>query len=244
MKETSTAIVQERWTHALTAQNWHDIAEKTVAAQESVWLEAFSHLLGDAPRVALDVGTGAGFLALLLAKLGHQVTGLDLSEEMLARARSRSQKQGQTCTWLQGNADDLPFHSEAFEIVVSRHVLPFLPRPSKAMHEWGRVLQPAGKLLLISHERSHSSPLRVARNSALGWLRILQRRIYFPSGYHDALSRFPFSRAKIGQIVALMEAAGLENITVTPLSPWLGKHSDLVGITGQKGIPSLNEGMA
>lgn len=240
MNEPLTTIVQKRWTHALTAQNWHDIAEKTVAKHEQAWLGLFNHLLGEAPKAALDVGTGAGFLALLLAKLGHSVTGLDLSEEMLNSARSRAQQHDQTCTWIQGSADDLPFPPEAFDIVVSRHVLPFLPHPGKAMHEWVRVLQPEGKLLLISHERTDPNPVFIVGSLVLAWVRIVQRQIYFPSGYHKALNTFPFSRAKIVQIMALMEAAGLKNITVTALKPWLGNGSDLVAITGQKSPSSIS----
>jgi 2-polyprenyl-3-methyl-5-hydroxy-6-metoxy-1,4-benzoquinol methylase len=54
--------------------------------EKAVWLSTLRALVADAPRDVLDAGTGTGFLALLLAESGHRVTGIDLSEGMLAVA--------------------------------------------------------------------------------------------------------------------------------------------------------------
>ena len=51
------------------------------------WVEILDQQLGPAPRKVLDLATGTGFVALILAELGHRVTAVDLSAEMLAEAR-------------------------------------------------------------------------------------------------------------------------------------------------------------
>ena len=60
------------------------------AAEHRAWLAALGALLPPAPADVLDVGAGTGFLALLLAELGHRVTGVDLASGMLAAARSKA----------------------------------------------------------------------------------------------------------------------------------------------------------
>ena len=50
------------------------------------WVEVLHQELGPAPRKVLDLATGTGFVALILAELGHSVTAIDLSAEMLVEA--------------------------------------------------------------------------------------------------------------------------------------------------------------
>ncbi|MGH3695707.1 MAG: class I SAM-dependent methyltransferase [Pseudonocardiaceae bacterium] len=78
---------------------------RVTAAEESVWRGLFARLLDPArhPRV-LDVGTGTGFLALLLARRGHQVTAIDFSEPMLAIAERKAAAAGLPITFRLGDA--------------------------------------------------------------------------------------------------------------------------------------------
>src|SRR5260370_42184967 len=65
-------------------------------AQRHVWLDSLRPLLPAAPADILDVGTGTGYLALLLADLGHRVTGIDLSEGILADGRGIAAERAST----------------------------------------------------------------------------------------------------------------------------------------------------
>ena len=95
----------------------------------------------------LDVGTGPGFFAINLALAGHQVTGLDVTEEMLHHARENAMAYGAAVRLVRQSGDCLPFPGSSFDLVVSRNVLWNLEKPEQALKEWCRVLRPGGRLV-------------------------------------------------------------------------------------------------
>ncbi len=99
-----------------------------------VWKSVLSEVF-DSRAMILDVGTGTGFLASLLAEMGHEVVGLDLSSGMLSVAKRRAAKAG----FVLGDAESLPFRDSSFDAVVCRHLLWTLPNPERAISEWVRV---------------------------------------------------------------------------------------------------------
>lgn len=95
----------------------------------------------------LDVATGTGFVALLLTELGHQVTGVDASEAMLARARAKAAEGGVAVTFVEGVTEQLPFADASFDAVTARHFIWTVLEPERAFAEWRRVLAPGGLLI-------------------------------------------------------------------------------------------------
>ena len=95
----------------------------------------------------LDVGCGPGFLAILLAGMGHEVTAFDCTEQMLERARANATAAGVHLTICKGDAQCLPFADGTFDMVVSRNLTWNLEQPERAYAEWLRVLAPGGALL-------------------------------------------------------------------------------------------------
>ena len=105
------------------------------------------HLPGKAPLKILDVGTGAGFFAILLAGRGHDVTGVDMSPDMLHEAKMNMVAAGCRANFRRMNAQALDFPDRCFDAVISRNLTWTLPDVMQAYREWHRVLKTGGVLL-------------------------------------------------------------------------------------------------
>jgi ubiquinone/menaquinone biosynthesis C-methylase UbiE len=118
--------------------------------ERAVWKQMLENSLPFRERLkVLDVGTGSGFLALLFAEMEHEVTGIDLSEGMLEKAKNNAKSMGLEIDFYHGDAESLPFEDGSFDLVVSKFLLWTLPHPSSAVQEWKTVLlsKKAGFLL-------------------------------------------------------------------------------------------------
>ena len=80
----------------------------------------------------------------MLSELGHDVTGVDFSDEMLGAARRNAKTYGLDVDFKKGDAESLPFENSTFDAVVNRYVLWTVPGPERALKEWTRVLKPGG----------------------------------------------------------------------------------------------------
>jgi SAM-dependent methyltransferase len=94
----------------------------------------------------LDVGAGTGFLSLLLAAQGYQVTAADFSAGMLARLKAKAADQGLAIRIAEADALHPP--EGPFNAVVERHLVWTLPDPGAALAAWHAVA-PDGRLVLI-----------------------------------------------------------------------------------------------
>src|SRR5919198_2606601 len=106
-------------------------------------LESFVAPTGD--ERALDVGTGAGTLALAFAPLVREVVGVDVVPELLERARRTAPA---NVTFVEGDATKLPFESGSFELSCSRRTLHHIARPEYAVAELARVTAPGGRIFV------------------------------------------------------------------------------------------------
>src|SRR5438128_11906524 len=97
-------------------------------------LQSFVQPNGD--EQALDVGTGAGTLALALAPLVREVVGVDIVPELLERAREGAPD---NVTFVEGDVTKLPFESGTFDLSCSRRTLHHIARPERAVAELARV---------------------------------------------------------------------------------------------------------
>src|SRR5436305_8092361 len=94
---------------------------------------------------ALDVGTGAGTLALALAPLVAEVVGVDVVSELLERARSHAPE---NVTFLEADATNLPFEPASFDLVCCRRTLHHVAHPERAVSELTRVARPGGRVFV------------------------------------------------------------------------------------------------
>ena len=75
----------------------------------------------------LDIGCGPGFFTINLSKLGHDVTGIDISSEMVTVAKENAEEQGLTCDFKVMNANTLEFPDNTFDLIINRVVTWTLP---------------------------------------------------------------------------------------------------------------------
>ncbi|MGC4051091.1 MAG: class I SAM-dependent methyltransferase [Paludibaculum sp.] len=113
--------------------------------------EEFFARLGVAPGAQLlDVGCGAGQLALIAARNGARVTGCDIATNWLEQARARAAAEGVAATFEEGDAEALPYRSEQFDVVVSLVGAMFAPRPERVAAELIRVCRPGGLIAMAN----------------------------------------------------------------------------------------------
>lgn len=131
------------------------------AAAWRTWLLcALDPVFGDFSQLrVLDVGTGAGFFAILFAEMGAKTTGIDLSHDMIHEAKVNSLAYGvpDLTTFAVGNAQELAFPDATFDIVISRNLTWTLPDVPQAYREWVRVLKPGGMFFNFDADHRHTT---------------------------------------------------------------------------------------
>jgi SAM-dependent methyltransferase len=107
--------------------------------------------VGVGPRdVVLDVATGTGNAAIPAARTGARVTGLDLVPDLLSIARGRADEAGVDVTWVEGDAESLPFEDGRFDVVLSTLGVQFTPDHRRSAHEIARTCRPGGRIGLCN----------------------------------------------------------------------------------------------
>ena len=105
-----------------------------------------SFVLPDGDERAIDVGCGAGALALALAPLVREVVGVDRVPELLELARERAPGNAQ---FVEGDATSLPFDDASFDLAGTLRTLHHVRRPELVVAELARVARPGGRVLVI-----------------------------------------------------------------------------------------------
>lgn len=98
----------------------------------------------------LDVGCGSGQLALMAAKDGLDVTGVDIAGNLVERARARAEAEGLPARFEEGDAEALPFEDASFDVVASLIAAMFAPRPDLVALELLRVCRPGGTIAMAN----------------------------------------------------------------------------------------------
>jgi SAM-dependent methyltransferase len=104
------------------------------------------HARVTAGQRVLDVACGTGVVAITAAAAGARVSALDLTPQLLERARENAQTVKVEVEWREGDAEQLPFGDAAFDVVLSQYGHMFAPRADVALSEMLRVLKPGGTI--------------------------------------------------------------------------------------------------
>ncbi|ACU84308.1 methylase involved in ubiquinone/menaquinone biosynthesis [Brachybacterium faecium DSM 4810] len=139
----------EYWTRYAFEYDEHQLSRLAHADERATWSRIWADALPIGTRSVLDVGTGTGNVALQLAADGYEVTGIDLSEGMLERARAKCAGHPAPPTFLRGDAVQPPFPPGSFDAIVSRYVLWTLRDAASALQRWHELLRPGGTLVAV-----------------------------------------------------------------------------------------------
>ncbi|MCR5581133.1 MAG: class I SAM-dependent methyltransferase [Pseudobutyrivibrio sp.] len=147
--------VESYWTKR--ADGFYDLRLDEIESNKADrWRQEIIKLLPDRGLLKiLDVGCGAGFFEVILGKLGHEITGIDLTEEMIAKANLMIARYGLDTAKVQaivGDAEHLNYEDDTFDVVITRNLTWTLPHPVEAYSEWNRVLKKGGILINFDAE--------------------------------------------------------------------------------------------
>lgn len=122
--------------------------EELHSAMAERWMKEIRAQLPAGERLRiLDVGCGAGFFSVLLAKEGHRVTGVDLTPDMIENAKILAAEENADCEFIVMDAENVDFPDGTFDMVISRNLTWTLPHVRRAYRDWVRVLKKGGVLL-------------------------------------------------------------------------------------------------
>jgi ubiquinone/menaquinone biosynthesis C-methylase UbiE len=229
--DDTTGVVRHHWDRR--APTFDDEAGHGLVSDEQrrAWLDLLSRFSGESSQQVLDIGCGTGFLALRFAELGNAVTGVDLSPQMIDRARRKAEQVGLKLDLRVGDASALEFGDEMYDIVAARHVVWNLPDPEGGVAEWLRVLRPGGRLILVEgkwagdesvpakgwdrsriKDRLKDAVVEISRRTGIGPRRFLRRR------YRRLERELPFSGGpSADRLVELLERLSVVDIEFEPL---------------------------
>ena len=153
-------------------------------------------------QTVLDLGSGAGldcfFAAKKVGETGH-VIGVDMTPEMIERARSSAKRLNiQNVEFRQGYLEDLPVDSNSVDVIISNCVINLAPDKSKVFTEAFRVLKPGGKFAVSDIVTDGPLPEAI-KKSLSAWAGCVAGAV----------------EAK--DYIAMMEAVGFTNISITPV---------------------------
>jgi len=179
-------------------------------------------LPGDAPGHVLDIGCGTGdvSLDLLHRNAGVTVTGIDLSEAMLARAVAKAERAGLAArvSFQVGDATALAFEPETFDGIVCAFCFRNIAYRALALGEMRRVLRPGGRLVILELTVPAGRLMRMAHGLYAGGLvPLLGRCLSLGSAYRylaQSIVHFP----RPPQVLETIRQAGFGNVEWLPLS--------------------------
>lgn len=115
----------------------------------TAWTRLLHVWLPRSPATILDAGCGTGSLSVVMAGLGHQVTGIDLSPAMIAQAQAKAAAEGRQVSFQIMDAAAPQLAPATFDVVVGRHILWALQEPAAVLARWLHLLKAEGRLILV-----------------------------------------------------------------------------------------------
>jgi ubiquinone/menaquinone biosynthesis C-methylase UbiE len=186
-------------------------------AEAAAWRAALVRLLPPPGARVLDAGAGTGAISILLAQLGYRVTALDLSEQMLARARQKAEARNLEIEFVNGPVEEPP--PGPFDAVVERHVLWTTLDPQSVLAAW-RAVAPGGRLVVLEGHWNQDNVLDRARTMLAERVRQARGERHGHHGEYDPalLEQLPLARARtLRPLIRAIEGAGWTGVRLERL---------------------------
>ncbi|MGQ0680008.1 MAG: class I SAM-dependent methyltransferase [Actinomycetota bacterium] len=217
LQKTDFSSIQDRITAYWSrhAGSYHDYQtdEARRGPARAAWATALSQVLPTPPARVLDLGTGTGYIAILLAELGYRVTGVDLSEPMLELGRTHANGLANPPQLLVGDAVAPDFPSGSFDLLTARYLLWTLREPARALGNWLGLLKPGGMLVVIDStwfpDGIHSAKIQEPDGKEQDFRELYDRRV---------VAALPFAEARSEEgMVQIIQQAGFTGVETTSL---------------------------
>lgn len=172
----------------------------------------------------LDLCCGTGDSTIDLLKKGDRVVGLDFNEPMLkiAKRKSKEKKLDESIDWVKGNAMDLPFRDDSFDLVTICFGLRNVPDARQVTSEVYRVLKPGGCFAVLEMSQPTNPVIKLGWNlyfKLFPYFAKLTRNKVADYRYLSKTSKTFFSAV---QLKELMEEKGFKDVSVTKLTWGVG----------------------
>lgn len=200
-KELWNTFAGERWTR-------RQVDIDAMLAPFTQALMQASGLAGIAPQHVLDIGCGSGETSLLVADLGHSVTGVDISTSLLELARKRAGDRAGV-TFLEADASEAAFESP-FDLLISRFGVMFFDDPQAAFTHLVKFLKPGGRCVFVCWRPP-------AENEWVTMPMQVLVSVTEPPAPPPPDAPSPFAFANPERTKAILEAAGLTDVKFTQL---------------------------
>lgn len=210
-------LVAHKWDLAsgtFDTHHGHGIQSKK---ERDAWKSSFREVFPEKGLKILDVGCGTGELSILLAEMGHKVTGIDISKKMLEVAKIKAKTCKADIIFEEGDAENPGYDASSFDIVFNRHLLWTLPNPEMAVENWKKVLRKGGKVVIIDGVWDNGSIKSKIRMTSSDILKLLVERKDPRKGHgrysEELKASLPnFGGAPIEKVKEYLSNAGFEKI--------------------------------
>lgn len=198
----------------------HHIAPGHEAA---AWSASMRDHLGTSPLRILELACGTGEVTQLVHALGHDVTALDFSETMLAKAKAKHAGKPRL-RFLHADAGSTKEPDTSYDAILCRHLVWTLTEPEQAFADWMRILHPGGRLLIYDGNwaKPQASGLWAAKLLAL-WDRLAPDQNYdgaMGAKHAAIMQQLPFGDGlSFERLKPLLSAAGFASIQELPHGP-------------------------
>lgn len=144
------------------------------ASQLALVRESADRFAAELPKGAdvLEIAPGPGYHAVELARRGLNVIGLDISRSFVEIARAHARKEAVTVDFRQGDAADLPFENDRFDLIVCQAAFKNFTEPVLALNEMYRVLRPGATAVVQDMRKEATSADIDAEVRAMGLSRL------------------------------------------------------------------------
>ena len=206
--------INQYWSTYAKEYEAHQHRRMQEPGELQAWERVWSAVLPKPPAKVLDLGTGTGHAALVVAGLGHDVTGVDLSAGMLAEARRKARLVDNPPRFLEADATSPPFNSGEFDALTARFVLWTIRKPAEVLRRWYDLLHPGGKLVVVDGLWFPDGLLASPHAATID----NQRGRDFRDAYSDAVADLKLAEsAEISPFAQAIEAAGFTKVRVDEL---------------------------